>query len=416
MQTTSVIDTARAADIAADTLLARQHGFVFREPAWFADGTRLWDIGAKAFRAQRLAFEEMPLARVVMNGVIDRVRAEDRHDYTVPVGSLRMRYDGRLYNHNAALQKLALTDWSYAQLLARAGAPAAAGSYLPTLPTEIAADAANYHLIKADIGPDGKPIAEGNRRRVMLRTRRDEAGGRMVYAALGARYERHDVNQVAEALAAAVPSHAKGKFITDGARWELMVSFGSPIEPCVGEVFNAWISVRGADDGSRGIRINSVLERVRCRNLTRQTASITVDKLAHKGKLLAKKVRDALDTAYQSVAKFAERWADAAKTQVLSQGFDLGVEQVMQILVDQGLVTRPTGVDAADFVAQLVAAYYEEPGLGLTQQGLNCAITRAAQQYAPWAAETMEEEAGELLYNYVCVTPAMAQASGIEID
>ena len=41
---------------------------------------------------------------------------------------------------------------------------------------------------------------------------------------------------------------------------------------------------------------------------------------------------------------------------------------------------------------------------------------RAAQQYAPWAAETMEEEAGELLYNYVCVTPAMAQASGIEID
>ena len=128
---------------------------------------------------------------------------------------------------------------------------AAAGSYLPLLPTDIAADAANHHLHSADFDESGKPLAENQRRRVMLRTRRDSDGNRSVYAALGNRYEVHDVNQVAEALSAAVPSHAKGKFVTDGARWELMVSFGSPIEPCVGEIFNCWISVRGADDGSR---------------------------------------------------------------------------------------------------------------------------------------------------------------------
>ena len=41
---------------------------------------------------------------------------------------------------------------------------------------------------------------------------------------------------------------------------------------------------------------------------------------------------------------------------------------------------------------------------------------RAEQQYAPWAAEQIEEDAGKLLYNYVVLTPEKVRGMGIEFE
>lgn len=416
-------NAARGSAALADRLAAEAAGFKFDGTPWFAYGTELIDVGKNAWREQRAALDALPLASDMLDNVAAAVAAENRRDFDIPVSALRMRADGLMYNGHADLQGLAFNEHAFRQFLcARAGAPGAAASYLPTLPTDIMAPAVNHHLATAR-------TEKGEIPRAMLRTKNPVGanGRRSVYAAVSPTFERYDVDQVAAALAGIVHPTARGKAILNGARWELQAQFGAPVEPVVGDVFNAMLSITGADDGSRRLRVQVAMEQVRCVNLTRLNASIEIgDGVMHRGKQLAEKIAAAIKEGYGKIESFVERWADAAKSEIVF-GMNLGVEQVFAVLLANGHIARPGGMSAEDFVAACTRAYWEAPEYGLTQRGVSYAVTKAAQSLAPWAAAEVEEQAGELLYNYVVINPGefdsaqraakgTALASFLEID
>lgn len=394
-------NAVRGAAALAGRTEAAAAGLQFDGDPWFAYGTELIAAGQAAWRESRAALDALPLASEMLAQVTAAVAAEQRRDFDIPVSALRMSpTDGRFYSGHPELQVLTANEHAWKQLVCgRARAPGAAASYLPTLPLPIVAAGVNHHLATARTNNGEVP-------RAMLRTKRvDGAPGRSIYAAVSPGFGRFDVDQVAAALAANVHPTARGKAVGVGARWELQAQFGLPVEPVVGDVFTAMLSITGADDGSRRLRVQVAMEQVRCVNLTRLPASVEIgDGVMHRGTGIAEKIGAAIAEGYTKIASFVERWADASQSRILFD-LDLGAEQVFAVLLANGHIARPSGMTAEEFVGACVRAYQTAPEYGLTQRGVSYAVTLAAQQLSPWAAAEIEEQAGDLLYNYVVINP-----------
>lgn len=381
---------ARGEQALADRKAAEQAGHAFGEDPMYAYGTELIDAGKDNWHEQRRNHFEQALTSEVMSKVRSTVSDQFRTDAVVSISDLRFTPEFKLSNGFGL--DVSMTDRSFRQLLcSRAGAPSQAATYLPMIPADIARLAANHHLATSTD-------------KVMLRSRLD-GDRRTVYAALGASFPRFDVDQVADVLGRAVHPTSRGRAIIDGAKWELVADFIKDEVPVVGDIFHAKISVRGADDGTSAIEPSIILEQARCVNLTR-ISSIKSSRIVHSGKMqtVADRVQDAITQGYETVRSFVERWALAAQTEIIDSAYELGARQVFAVLLANGHVSRPDGWTSEQFVDACVRSYGDvESEYGLTQRGISYALTKAAQQLSPWSASVVEEQAGQLLYNFVTI-------------
>lgn len=379
----STINETAALRIAEDKAEGIASGFTTGRE-FFALGTRLADSGKAKWEESRRDHLSRPLIGDAVDGLIEKVRAEARADVNVNANRLRLLPTGRLSTDEGLLS---LEEPGFRGLAARV-TPGGA-SYLSDCPPELRSFNANYWLGQCE--PE---------RELTLRTRRDDEGGRTTFAVVGPRYEAFDADEIAKLASEVIDPSARVQLAYDGYKLRIDALFHSPItaeEAGVGETFRAGVTIQSADDGSGSIRTSALIERVRCVNLTRLRGVQATGARKHIGRGIAEEVRTHVVAAQEKVAGFIARWKAIDTDVILDSGKD--PREQFELLVTRGYV-KPTGCRREEFVNRLVRAWEQEPAR-YTRTAVVNAITRAAHSNpwsSPWAAQAIEEQAGELVY------------------
>lgn len=362
------------------------------------------DIGAENFRRSREAFEKLPLAKVVLARLIDRVLLERRQDTDARIRDLTMDPDGTIGRGGA---RLALTETSFRQLLARTACPepGAAAIYLATVPPARRAAEVNAWINETD----AEKVAVVRHRNNMVL----QGNGRQAYAIVSERYTALDTDQLARIMLeqSVAPGDARGEVQYDGDRVEMVLRWHSDIQPetcAAGEIFRAAAGLRSADDGTQSIDPFAGLDRNLCLNLIiLDHAEVKLGKKRHVGNNVAEFLFGALTEAVDRVRYFAETWAGARATRLDAAGVvrdvpaDTAREEVVRG-VFRGLMTAGKlalpGFRREGAIDILMAAFTKEPEF--TKVGLVNAITRAAHEAdlkGAWATQQVQQAGGWLL-------------------
>jgi hypothetical protein len=231
--------------------------------------------------------------------------------------------------------------------------------------------------------------------------------GRGAYAVLSMDYKVRDAEACIESLCRVLTARlgdqtgARAEFFLDGPHWRFRIFFHSNFrldDLVVGDIFRGAITMESWDDGSGSIRIISEIERARCINLTTISAW-QVAGLRHNSAHFDLRLGKLVEKVVDSIAHFAETWAEAARTAVV-EGAN-SPEYVFSRLVEQGLVRVP-GFDKVQLVERLCQAWRSEGVYTFSRAALSNAITRVAHSQpwaSPWTVDTLEDQGGELLYN-----------------
>ena len=397
------VDPEAVLRLMAQEAAARAMGFAPKPPL-FALGTRVIDVGAENFRRSRQKFEQLPLAKVALARLIDRVLMEKRLDTDTRIRDLVMSEDGTIARGGAPL---ALTENSFRQLLARTACPepGAAAVYLATIPSARRAIEVNSWIRETDAE---KVAVIRHRNNVAL-----SGNGRQAYAIVSERYTALDTDQLARIMLEQdiAPGDARCEIQYDGDRVELALRWHSDIQPdtcAAGEIFRAAAGIRSADDGTQAIDPFAGLDRNRCLNLIIiDHAEVRLGKKRHVGNNVAEFLFDALKAATDRVRYFAELWGGAARTRLTDSGVvrdlpegatqDEIVRGVFRGLLTGGKLSLP-GYRRDGAIDVLMAAFAKEPEM--TKVGLVNAVTRAAHEAdlrGAWATQSVQEAGGWLL-------------------
>lgn len=377
---------------------------------FFSWGTELMSSGKDAFRSKAKLHDEKPFVSEIVDGFKGIIAAEKRQDVNRTMKDLLLDRDGRLvsrerYAIDPTVRGLPMSRWALGQILNRAKAPAGAlsvlrpeGSDVQGLPSGVASSVFSSYA-------DGAKTAKGRDKSIKLRTRLDNKGNRQVFAALSPRSPSFDADKAVASFAADAHDTARGAVQYDGKRWKFSAGVMSHIEPTVGEIFEGSVWISGTDDGSSAIRIGAEVVRVRCVNLT-TLHSVDIESIRHQGAQLSfeEKIKFALAKAHAKISAFADVWAEAERADIADDAQENGAELIFKALVAKRLVWVP-GVEADDLSDRLFAAWTAEPGY--TKADILNAVTRAAHSNPwsnPWAAQSLSDQAGELLYQNVYVT------------
>lgn len=384
-----------------DVRAAEYAGFALRPPI-YPIGTEVIDVGADNFRASRLAYESLPQVSAAADALIATVRAEKRHDVEARISDLRMVPDGQLAVWTESDQLVAPMMRRAFDSFVSSAMGLRGRDYLRMCPSDLRALNVNYWLDEMRTSP----------RRAVLRTREGRCG-REIWATVGTGYSAFDADRIAAAVSGAATSfdpqaRAQALYNPDGSQIRLDVLWHSDIVPehaVAGEIFQAGVRVRSADDGTRGIVIEAEVHRNLCRNLLIvDVGTVRESSIRHRGDDLETRLVTAFARALRRIEHFRDAWSDAGSENVLDR-YDLTeVRDVFRGLYRSGAVTMPDlSEDTA--VERLYAAWSEEPGY--TKSAIINAITRCAQgAWGDWEqADVMEREAGRLLFTKVWTLP-----------
>jgi hypothetical protein len=437
-------DRARRAGVSADGAARSLRdkgaleavGFAPRTPL-YERGTRVIDLGVENARASRAEHDAKPTVEDACTALIQRIAGEERGKCVVEARGIGMTDAGLL--HLGAGPALPITLGALGGLTSRLGYSGA--TYLgEKCPPVLRAMNVNFQrriiedreALAAEAATQA--AAELGKRstwapqELALRTRRNAAGGKEVFAAVSPTYTPFDCDKVAEALrrAAATDHRAKGARATvayDGERARFEVMFHSDIQPLdyvAGEFFKAGVLISTSDIGGGAVLVRSAAWQNLCLNL------IVIDRclkpiasIRHVGSVLelTKRFERAFKAALESIGHFLQVWGyacheDAAARIRQATGEALPaaplelVEGIFRGIVDSGLVTVKGRTEA--IVEGLVRCWEADESAARQQYNgvTRAAIVNAFTRYAhaeleagdPWGEDEISIGAGGLLW------------------
>lgn len=398
---------------------ATENGFTLRPPV-YSIGTRVNELGIENVQNSQEEHEKKPLAREAAKQLAWKIHDEAREDLPAyEFRQLKLTTQGQLVvgvtevepGRYQGGQYLGVEEAAFGSLVRRTIPAKSAASYLADCSPLLRAKNFN-HWSLAD---DGKTTH-------VLRTRLSGVGGsRSVFAAVSERYTPFDGDKIAEALALAFPEDARGSLDYDGQRYRVEGLWHSDVaaeEFVAGEIFKAGVIVRGADDGSGSIRVQSVLWRNLCRNLIILDKAIGVDvRIRHTGTVreLSRTFQESFGKALTSIEPFRRAWAGAMQERdsalvERSNGttsYDLTAIAPTKVLAGlfNGLLEREMvriPGRSKDIVPRLLdchAADEARDAYGVSRASIVNALTRYAHQVETdaFTADQIREDAGSLL-------------------
>lgn len=412
-----------------DEVAAAEAGWSLAPPV-YQIGSLLNSWGVGNFRASRCEHDAKP-GKEALDKLIGLVKAEDRTDHVTKVPAITMLPDGRIRRQVGLDVKgmpvlgkaLPITERALSGIGTHI-TPGGAG-YLKACPTDLRATNVN-HWTKEGFREDARATEkameaweEGGRKgpqpapvmvpkEVTLRTRINAtAKEREIFAVVGPRYGKHDIDDIAAQIMAspAIPADAKYDVIYDGYKARIDVLFHTDIQPekaVAGEIFKAGLLIKTADDGSGSIQISAQVWRNLCLNLIIiDHAKDLVTRRKHFGSGIEADVEAGIATAMGKVKHFADKWSEATMEKVLEKYGVHDVEAVFRGLVFNKVV-HVSGVKPEDMFDRLMRAYQAEPGYG--KDAIVNAVTRAAhtEEWGRWTdVEDMERTGGALLFQPV---------------
>jgi len=360
----------------------------------FAMGTALVADGTRAYRESRTSFENMPFASAALADHTERIRAERRTDVQTPLSALTMVPSGAI-QRDPGRAPLLITEDAFRQLVERSNIPYGTG-YLTRCPAHLRATNVNYWLTRRAVSA----------KEVVLRARkiRDEWQG---YAIVSPEYTAVDSDVIAKAVAEAVPVLARASVVYDGTRTRINVLFHAPgdMDARVGSNYKAGIQVTSGDSGQTRLEVKALLYQAVCVNLT--TAARVQDVLSsvHRGKDLALRLSEAIQTAMGKIEPFVKAWQEA-ETRSLIEGSVIGgdVEPALVALVHNHLIPNPGGINDEELIRRIRSCYWMAPSA--TVAGVVNAVTRAAHTSSwgsIWAQDELQDAAGQMIWDQLAV-------------
>lgn len=404
----------------ADEAIARANGFRPRDPV-YSIGTTVIDLGVENARRSQMEHAAKPLAVEVARELATTIRNEKRQDLApTALRSMKLSPNGAIVvgvEQDAAGEwfggkYLSIEEDAFKRLIGRAIPAQGAAAYFADCPPELRAKNFNFWS-----------NADSGEQQHVLRTRLDRSGNRGVFAAVSERYTAFDGDKIGEALAGAFPRDARGSLDYDGQRYRVEGLWHTDVAAdqfVAGEIFKAGVIVRGADDGSGSIRVQSVIWRNLCRNLIILDRAIGVDvRIRHTGSVaaLTRSFRTSFETALRSVEPFARAWGSAMleRDELLIQrsagttSSDITGLPASKVLagllngiVERELVRVPGR--SKEIVPKLLDAHFADEAqaqYGISRASIVNAFTRYAheREVDPWVADQIREDAGRLLTN-----------------
>lgn len=421
------VDAAGRARSEADLAAARTAGFAPAQTL-YARGTRVIDVGVENARMQRLAYEQKPLIGEAIGDLRQRIADEHRSDVMVPRASVYMNSNGTLVI-GPDKRKLDVEPDAFRQMCRRMHLPAGAGQYLAECWPELRARNIN-NWTQATKEAEAVEYAEAqavDRKyepdTVVFRTRRNTGEGTqdVAFACVSEEYAEFDADKFASAIEQAMPEDARCSVQYDGRRAKIEVLFHSTVKPedyVCGEFFRAAFIARTDDTGRGGLRGWSAVEQNLCLNLiiTSRNAQ-PVFQVSHRydTETLAKKIREGLKKAEESLAHFLRAWGYARKDDLVAQAKARGelyegmkMSEIFAALAN-GTIERelvPVRGRRDVVVPQLLQSWQMDrsgdgPSAGtVTRAGLVNAFTRWAHEHDdnPWHTDKVEQGAARLLW------------------
>lgn len=357
----------------------RGAGFALPPPL-FAPGTRVTELGDRNFRIERERVEALPPFPGAAASLVERLRAERRHDGKVEPSRLSMREDGTVDLDGSCPMRL--EERAFQALCQHLGIGAGA-RYLAEMctPYERAWNV-NAQLPRAPKRP------------IVLRTRWDEQG-RSVFAVVTPSYAPFDADQVVSAALPAL-ADARVELAYDDARLTATALFMPEhvVDLAAGDVFRAGVRLECDDTGRGRIRVTAVVLRNLCLNLI-VVAEGEVETMSQVHRGDRERIRAVLPRAVEAargkVGFFLEAWGHARTLKV-------DPVETFNAWVATKKVIVPGERDGEVVVNHLVDAWKQEPGNTLAD-AVN-ALTRAAHTVPTWnlsVREELERAAGRIV-------------------
>lgn len=428
------IDQEGAKRAVAAGKLADKVGLVFGGKTLFAWGTKgQWGTAAQNAREELSA---QPLLTKLADDAAKVVEAEARRGDIVPVrhfiygpGDLIRRVN------RAAGTGIPVAEQALKQLVARIDAPG--GAYLADkrLTGDLRAAHVNHWLklrndaeLEAkrehDAREEAKVLAKPDHTpkpyepaRLKLLSKMNTEGKRVAYGVVGPKYPHtYGMDAVIRDVLGSFPGETRGVLVYDASttKWRVDAAIGAEFEPCVGDIFRLGVKFGAHDAGGGSYWASLYGIRVRCVNFTKIHAGKKLGRVRHIGTIddLRKRVVDLVALGSEALNEFSALYREANEEAIISREWDReggDSASVFKALIQSGYVSAPDGEDVA--VERFVNAWEKERGE--TRAHFVNAITRAAHESPwsnPWATDTLEEQASQLLYNHAVLTPAQMDA------
>lgn len=376
---------------------------------FYAPGTEA-TIARKAgtITKYRKAHEALPLAHDGLDGLVDRVLAEDRQDlpaffggFSQPgVKSLTPTVRGG-WNvcepGKASYTDLAPTERAFSQLI---------GKRPPGHP----APGPDVNAWRYDVEPHEVVIR--SRKLPPERAKAYSVDARECYALVSPSYQPYDLNEAAYDLRKVVPHDARTRIRYDGQRATVDVILQNPYHLAggdaagVGETHRVVLRMRTSDDGSGGYHLSLLAERVRCINLTLLHAKRSLFHGTHRQEGLRDLAEQALAAIEPTMEQFAQVWRGTWQEYWVDKHTkgNLTGEEAVRRIVGAGKYRIPGLGGAEGTLDACLSALASEPGD--TRAHVHNALTAAAHRSpgtwaTRWADEECEEQASQLLYQQV---------------
>ena len=358
---------------------------------FFSLGTDLISVGEDDLKRSRAEWEKLPDLRDGMEKFAATIDAEHRRDVDCKVNDLAMLPDGTISRGGPPV---AIEQRAFESLMRRVpGAAYGAAAYLSACPVPLRPEHATHWFKKANPGAE-----------VKLRLRNGTGPGR-IWGVVSPSYGEIDANRLARSLKTALPATAKVDVAYDGYRSTINVLWHDQSlvgEHKVGCFSKVGVVVTTADDGTSSVRVSGILYETLCVNLSTVPVLKKFDRTVHRGRRgttnghLTERIETHVEAAVKSIGPFLEAWSEAEKVRIMESDED--PPKVFGRLIDRGYIDV-AGIKRDDLVSRLMTAYHKQPGWSRTS--IIQAVTRTAHTAAwssPWTTDTMQEQAGKLLY------------------
>lgn len=349
------IDPVAEKRIASQIAAAKAAGFTVGTPH-YAIGTVVNSWGVDNARAARAEHDALPAARDALAQLTARVRAEERSDVKIPVHALRMAEDGRIGHVETGptwtpeRDVLGALASRVATTIADGARPASFGAYLASCDPMLRAQNFNAWTPRAEPGETA-----------VIRTRKDlRHGGRAAFACVSETYAKHDADEIAQTVLAAVDAagladELRARVNYDGRRTQIDLEAHStlPAESyAAGEIYRAGIRVRSDDTGGGSLGGSAFIGQNLCRNLiilhAGESATFAHD---HRGNPadLARKLRAGLKGAIAAARVFVDQWSGACG-EMLPGWSDADVKRASDRMLAELLASSLAGAVSRDLI------------------------------------------------------------------